>query len=253
MHVWAKPITCRPHKAGSPGATTILWQPRRGMGPTLTQLAGWILQPSLLDCKSSFRFLFCGRSRCKKSSNSNSRTHQKAQRYYLVLVMCAHQGSWNRLSCSGLSAGHARRMLQVQSDPGLRAVGGPIRPMFGICSYAQPRNGGGGRTASLGCGSCGKGRFVRQLPRGFKIWTPASAQIFHKEYKFVVVDICPHSHNAMWCPARAGQANQFGVHNHFDFATVPHHFDNYYFEFTPEPCNHDMQSRLARMSKCHLR
>mmetsp|Transcript_121478 Transcript_121478/g.288706 ORF Transcript_121478/g.288706 Transcript_121478/m.288706 type:complete len:215 (+) Transcript_121478:66-710(+) len=115
------------------------------------------------------------------------------------------------------------------------------------------RNGGGGRTASLGCGSCGKGRFVRQLPRGFKIWTPASAQIFHKEYKFVVVDICPHSHNAMWCPARAGQANQFGVHNHFDSATVPHHFDNYYFEFTPEPCNHDMQSRLARMSKCHLR
>ena len=115
------------------------------------------------------------------------------------------------------------------------------------------RNGGGGQTAGMGCGSCGKGRFVRQLPRGFKIWTPAQDQIFHKEYKFVVVDICPHSSNDMWCPAEPGQANRFGVHNHFDFATVPHHFDNYYFEFTPEPCDHEMQSRLAQMSKCHLR
>ena len=115
------------------------------------------------------------------------------------------------------------------------------------------RNGGGGHTASMGCGSCGKGRFVRQLPRGFKIWTPAEDKIFHEEYKFVVVDICPNSHNSMWCPAKAGQVNQFGVHNHFDFATVPHHFDNYYFEFTPEPCDQQMQSRLAQMSKCHLR
>ncbi|CAE7360526.1 unnamed protein product [Symbiodinium natans] len=115
------------------------------------------------------------------------------------------------------------------------------------------RNGGGGGTAGLGCGSCGKGKFVRQLPRGFKIWTPESAKIFHTEYKFVVVDICPHSHNAMWCPAHAGQTNTFGVHNHLDFATVPQHFDNYYFEFTPEPCDHEMQSRLARMSNCHLR
>ena len=30
------------------------------------------------------------------------------------------------------------------------------------------RNGGGGATASMGCGACGKGRFIRQLPRGFK-------------------------------------------------------------------------------------
>ena len=39
--------------------------------------------------------------------------------------------------------------------------------------------------ASLGCGSCGKGRFIRQLPRGFHIWTPKSKEIFHKEFKFV--------------------------------------------------------------------
>ena len=35
--------------------------------------------------------------------------------------------------------------------------------------------------ASLGCGSCGKGRFVRQLPRGFHIWTPENKEIFHKD------------------------------------------------------------------------
>jgi len=113
-------------------------------------------------------------------------------------------------------------------------------------------NGGGGATASMGCGACGKGRFIRQLPRGFKIWTSESKAIFHKEYKFVVVDICPHSNNQMWCPKHSGQKNDFGVHNHFDFATVPADFDNYYFEFTPEPCDHEMQSRLARMSSCHL-
>ncbi len=67
-----------------------------------------------------------------------------------------------------------------------------------------------------------------------------------------MVDICPHSNNRMWCPKHSGQKNDFGVHNHFDFATVPADFDNYYFEFTPEPCDHEMQSRLARMSSCHL-
>ena len=87
---------------------------------------------------------------------------------------------------------------------------------------------------------------------GFKIWTSESKAIFHKEYKFVVVDICPHSNNQMWCPKHSGQKNDFGVHNHFDFATVPADFDNYYFEFTPEPCDHEMKSRLARMSSCHL-
>lgn len=114
------------------------------------------------------------------------------------------------------------------------------------------RGGGGGKTASLGCGSCGKGRFVRQLPRGFHIWTPESKEIFHKEYKFVVVDICPHTDNGMWCPKRPGQTNTFGVYNHLDFATVPPNFDNFYFQFDTEPCDKEMQSRLARMSNCNL-
>ncbi|CAJ1340147.1 unnamed protein product [Effrenium voratum] len=115
------------------------------------------------------------------------------------------------------------------------------------------RGGGGGQTASLGCGSCGRGRFIRQLPRGFHIWTPKDKAIFHKEYKFVVVDICPHVDNKMWCPTSPGETNTFGVHNHLDFATVPDNYDNYYFQFTPEPCDGEMQSRLAHMSDCNLR
>lgn len=114
------------------------------------------------------------------------------------------------------------------------------------------RNGGGGATASMGCGACGKGRFIRQLPRGFHVWTPSDAEIFQKVYKFVVVDICPKVDNGMWCPMHPGQKNTFGVYNHFDFATVPPKFDNFYFEFTPEPCDGEMQARLRRMSSCGL-
>lgn len=101
----------------------------------------------------------------------------------------------------------------------------------------------------MGCGSCGRGRFIRQLPRGFHIWASASAEIFHREYKFVVADICPHGPNAMWCPAHAGEANAFGVRNHLDFGITPRGFDNYYFEFTPEPCPEVIKQRMSQ-SKC---
>mmetsp|Transcript_101389 Transcript_101389/g.180249 ORF Transcript_101389/g.180249 Transcript_101389/m.180249 type:complete len:247 (-) Transcript_101389:87-827(-) len=111
-------------------------------------------------------------------------------------------------------------------------------------------NGGGGGAAGMGCGACAKGRFIRKLPRGYKIWTPESADIFSKEYNIVVADICPGGDNAMWCPSHAGQKNKFGVQNHFDFAKVPANFDNFYFEFTPTACSGEIQSRLKRMSKC---
>eukprot|EP00933_Yihiella_yeosuensis_P048367 TRINITY_DN444_c0_g1_i1.p1 TRINITY_DN444_c0_g1~~TRINITY_DN444_c0_g1_i1.p1 ORF type:complete len:258 (-),score=58.14 TRINITY_DN444_c0_g1_i1:260-1033(-) len=114
-------------------------------------------------------------------------------------------------------------------------------------------NGGGNGAASMGCGACGRGRFIRKLPRGYQVWTPASASIFSKEYNIVVADICPKGDNSMWCPGRAGEKNTFGVQNHFDFAIVPPQFDNFYFEFTPGPCSPDIQRRLKRMSKCHLR
>lgn len=67
-----------------------------------------------------------------------------------------------------------------------------------------------------------------------------------------MVDICPHTDNGMWCPKRPGQTNTFGVYNHLDFATVPPNFDNFYFQFDTEPCDKEMQSRLARMSNCNL-
>jgi len=111
-------------------------------------------------------------------------------------------------------------------------------------------NGGGGPTASMGCGDCARGRFVRRLPRGFHVWTSAREEIFQKEYKIVVVDSCPKKDNKLWCPARTAEKNTFGVHNHFDFATPPPKFDNFYFEFTPEPCSNEMKARFASMSKC---
>jgi len=109
-------------------------------------------------------------------------------------------------------------------------------------------NGGGSGTVGMGCGACAKGKFIRKLPRGYKIWTPESEPIFHKEYNIVVADICVGGD--MWCQKHAGQKNTFGVQNHFDFAIVPDHFDNFYFEFTPTPCSGEIQSRLKRMMKC---
>lgn len=110
--------------------------------------------------------------------------------------------------------------------------------------------GGGGPTASMGCGDCARGRFIRRLPRGFHVWTKSSEEIFHKEYKVIVIDICPKGDNGLWCPAHRAERNTFGVHNHFDFATPPPKFDNFYFEFTPEECSGEMKARFARLSSC---
>lgn len=111
------------------------------------------------------------------------------------------------------------------------------------------KNGGGNGAASMGCGSCAKGRFIRKLPRGYQIWTPKSKPIFHKEYKVVVVDSCPSGDNALWCPA-PGRTNTFGVHNHFDMANPPPDFDNFYFQFSPTPCSGEIQARFKKLSKC---
>mmetsp|Transcript_8192 Transcript_8192/g.23429 ORF Transcript_8192/g.23429 Transcript_8192/m.23429 type:complete len:272 (-) Transcript_8192:168-983(-) len=118
------------------------------------------------------------------------------------------------------------------------------------CGAAGPGT-GGDDVAAMGCGTCGRGRFFRKLPRGFYIWTSAQEPIFHKEYKIVVVDVCPKFENKFWCPAKPGEKNELGVMNHLDFATFPDHIDNYYFAFTPEPCDPDMKARVEKMSKCH--
>mmetsp|Transcript_94349 Transcript_94349/g.185000 ORF Transcript_94349/g.185000 Transcript_94349/m.185000 type:complete len:206 (-) Transcript_94349:158-775(-) len=113
------------------------------------------------------------------------------------------------------------------------------------CGRAGPGT-GGDTVAAMGCGTCARGRFFRQLPRGYKVWTPPDAAIFHTEYKVVVVDICPNFENSLWCPATPSDTNEFGVHNHFDFATFPELFDNFYFAFTPEPCDEEMKVRNDR-------
>jgi len=118
------------------------------------------------------------------------------------------------------------------------------------CGVAGPGT-DGSQTAGMGCGTCAKGRFIRQLPRGYYIWTPEESEIFHKEYDIVVVDICPHMDNPVWCPTTPAETNEFGVHNHFDFALPPPNFDNFYFAFTPAPCSEKMQKRIEMMSTCH--
>lgn len=117
------------------------------------------------------------------------------------------------------------------------------------CGRAGP--GTGGQTAGMGCGTCARGRFVRQLPRGFHIWTSEDAPIFRETYHIVVADICPKGDNGMWCPATPNHVNSFGVFNHFDFAVQPKDFDNFYFAFTPEECSPEIKRRLSEMSSCH--
>lgn len=111
-------------------------------------------------------------------------------------------------------------------------------------------NGGGGETASLGCGSCARGRFIPIMPQGFRVRISADAEIFTKEYKVIIADVCPFDGNEGWCQRNVGAPNKYGTHNHFDWASPPHNFDNYYFEFTPMECSGEMKRRYAKLSRC---
>mmetsp|Transcript_28725 Transcript_28725/g.95399 ORF Transcript_28725/g.95399 Transcript_28725/m.95399 type:complete len:276 (-) Transcript_28725:254-1081(-) len=130
---------------------------------------------------------------------------------------------------------------------------GACEPGHCRCGKAGPGTGPDSPTAAMGCGTCGRGRFVRQLPRPYTIWTPEDAEIFTKEYNIVVADVCPawESQNKPWCPATPSETNSFGAHNHLDFAIVPPQYDNFYFAFTPTECSPEMKARIARMSNCH--
>ena len=88
-------------------------------------------------------------------------------------------------------------------------------------------------TAPLGCFKCAVGRFLETAALGNgSAGHPASmcsASTHPMRYNdtidphdvelhFVVIDTCPNAPNAKWCPARDGETNQCGVHNHFDIA-----------------------------------
>ena len=88
-------------------------------------------------------------------------------------------------------------------------------------------------TAPLGCFKCAVGRMLQSASLGLgSQGFPASMCSDHRGprlgynaslangrvFQFVVIDTCPNSVNAKWCPAREGETNQCGVHNHFDIA-----------------------------------
>lgn len=103
-------------------------------------------------------------------------------------------------------------------------------------------------TASMGCFTCGKGRFVRKRP----YWNDVDAEAFATdEIHIVVGDVCPYGSNAKWCPAQPGDVNACGMKNHLDFVEYPAEgLDNNFFHFSPAPCSAELQQRFAQLSKC---
>mmetsp|Transcript_56125 Transcript_56125/g.119498 ORF Transcript_56125/g.119498 Transcript_56125/m.119498 type:complete len:352 (+) Transcript_56125:138-1193(+) len=120
------------------------------------------------------------------------------------------------------------------------------------CGESSQGCGHGSGTAPMGCTACARGRFLPHRP--YSQSAPSTGHhLFQKEFNIVVADICPHKGNEAWCPRHVGVDNHFGSKNHFDFASPPPGFDNFYFAFTPTPCSHEIQNRLGRMSMCNKR
>eukprot|EP00927_Polykrikos_kofoidii_P079817 TRINITY_DN76651_c0_g1_i1.p1 TRINITY_DN76651_c0_g1~~TRINITY_DN76651_c0_g1_i1.p1 ORF type:complete len:234 (-),score=15.28 TRINITY_DN76651_c0_g1_i1:125-826(-) len=112
-----------------------------------------------------------------------------------------------------------------------------------MCGKGQ----GGSGTASLGCFSCGKGRFIKKTPYSsddVDVTDYASPEIH-----VVVADICPYGSNAQWCPGRPGDVNACGQKNHLDFSDPPAGINNNYFVFSPAPCSATIISRARSMMK----
>jgi len=116
-----------------------------------------------------------------------------------------------------------------------------------FCTHDGPGISG---TAGMGCRSCGKGRFIAAHPMSYPMWAKPGDEIFEKEIHFVVADTCPHHGNEEWCPKAAGGKNTFGAKNHFDFASPPDKFDNYYFAWSKMDCPEEIKRRYAELSKC---
>merc|ERR1712050_611805 len=106
---------------------------------------------------------------------------------------------------------------------------------FETSAWCGKDGSGKGGTARMGCMSCAKGRFIAKNPLGYKVWADPDDALFTRQINIVVADLCPHTGNERWCPAKAGNKNKYGFENHFDFADPPPNFGNYFLAFTPEP------------------
>ncbi|CAJ1388461.1 unnamed protein product [Effrenium voratum] len=169
---------------------------------------------------------------------------------YKYMATTTRYGHTSLTSCGGLDT------IKIVKGTGYYAVAS-AENMQGDFERASGcwcgKDGGGGGTAGMGCGACGKGRFIYGHPQSYPMYVKEDAEIFQKEIKFIVIDTCTHqAGNLEWCEGKAGKANQYGALNHLDFADPPPKFDHYYFAFSPEPCPAELEHRFAAQSKCKL-
>lgn len=115
------------------------------------------------------------------------------------------------------------------------------------CGEASVRSPSMG-TAALGCYTCAKGRFISKRP--YSSNPNGDMNFVSMELNLVVADICPYGSNAKWCPAKAGEVNACGEHNHLDFSQYPSGIDNHYFVFSPAECSTELKHRFSEMSQC---
>lgn len=165
------------------------------------------------------------------------------------LATTTRYGHTSLTSCGGLDT------IKIVKDTGYYAVAS-AQSMQGdfenaVAGWCGKNGAGSGGTAPMGCGACGKGRFIYGHPQSYPLYVKPDDDIFHQEIKFIVVDLCTHEQgNLEWCPGQAGEKNSHGVKNHIDFADPPPSFDQYYFAFTPTPCPEVLQRRFTEQSQC---
>jgi len=101
-------------------------------------------------------------------------------------------------------------------------------------------------TASMGCFSCAKARFLEAIPYNDQACSPDYTSFVGEEIKVLVIDACPYGANAKWCPKTPGDKNQCGMENHLDFAGPPAGIDNNYIVFTPVPCSDEINQQIDK-------
>eukprot|EP00438_Fugacium_kawagutii_P020293 Skav211643 [mRNA] locus=scaffold1290:52575:60776:- [translate_table: standard] len=97
--------------------------------------------------------------------------------HYQFVATTTRYGTDSQTAC-GLDSGALVR------GTGYLAVASAQAMQNGCCRCN--RNGGGGQTAGMGCGACGKGRFIRQLPRGFKKPGPARRTCVARQFRCIL-------------------------------------------------------------------
>jgi len=152
--------------------------------------------------------------------------------------------------CASCGSINTAKLVQGTNFYAVAAAESMQRGGIGDGHFCTHDGSGDGGTVGMGCGSCGKGRFIASHPMDYPLWAQPGEEIFENEINFVVADTCPHHGNEAWCPRSAGSSNKFGHKNHFDFANPPHKFDNYYFAWSKMDCPEEIKQRFGELSSC---